>query len=78
MLSTAVITLREGIEAFLIVAITLAYLRKTGRMQLVPAVLWGVGVAVVASVVAGYFFGQADNKPLWEGMLAAIAAVLVA
>jgi len=41
MFSTAVITLREGIEAFLIVAITLAYLRKTGRAQLVPAVLWG-------------------------------------
>ena len=78
MFSTAVITLREGIEAFLIVAITLAYLRKTGRAQLVPAVLWGIGVAVIASVVAGYFFGQAENKPLWEGSLAAIAALLVA
>ena len=30
-----VITLREGLEAFLIVAISLAYLRKTGRHQLV-------------------------------------------
>ena len=78
MLSIATITLREGIEAFLIVAITLAYLRKTGRTGLLSAAYWGVGVAVIASFVAGYFFGQADNKPLWEGTLAAIAAVLVA
>ena len=33
MLQMFVITLREGIEAFLIVAIALAYLRKTGRAK---------------------------------------------
>ena len=31
MFNAFMITLREGIEAFLIVAITLMYLRKTGR-----------------------------------------------
>jgi hypothetical protein len=31
MLQAFVITLREGLEAFLIVAISLAYLRKSGR-----------------------------------------------
>ena len=31
-----IITMREGIEAFLIVAITAAYLRKTGRTALLP------------------------------------------
>lgn len=77
MLQALVITLREGLEAFLIVAITLAYLRQTGRNALVPVVFWAVGVAVVASGVAGYFFGQAENQPLWEGMLAVVAAVLV-
>ena len=35
MLQAFVITLREGLEAFLIVAISLAYLRKTGRPGLV-------------------------------------------
>ena len=77
MLTTLLVTLREGIEAFLIVAITLAYLRKTGRLALAPAVYWGTGVAVALSVVAGMFFGEAENKPLWEGFLAAAAAVMV-
>ena len=36
-----VVTLREGIEMFLIVAIAAAYLRKTGREALLPAVWWG-------------------------------------
>ena len=49
MLQAFVITLREGLEAFLIVAISLAYLRKTGRPQLVAAVHWGIGVAIVSA-----------------------------
>ena len=48
MLQAFVITLREGLEAFLIVAISLAYLRKTGRHALIPAVHWGIGVSVAA------------------------------
>ena len=38
---------------------------------------WGTGVAVLLSVVAGYFFGQAENKPMWEGLLAIAAAAMV-
>jgi high-affinity iron transporter len=33
-----VVTLRDGIEAFLIVAIAAAHLRKTDRASLLPAV----------------------------------------
>ena len=77
MLQMLIITMREGIEAFLIVAITAAYLRKTGRTALLPAVWWGTGSAIVLSVAASFAFAQATNKPLWEGLLAAIAAVLV-
>jgi high-affinity iron transporter len=73
-----VITLREGLEAFLIVAISLAYLRKTGRHQLVPAVHWGIALSVVVSIGAAYLFQQANNQALWEGVLALTAAVLVA
>ena len=78
MLQILIITLREGIEAFLIVAITAGILRQTGRAVLLPAVYWGTGVAVVASFIASLFFAQAENKPLWEGFLAAAAAVMVA
>ena len=77
MLTTLLVTLREGIEAFLIVAITLAYLRKTNRTALSPAVYWGTGVAVVLSVIAGILFREAENKPMWEGLLAAAAAIMV-
>mgnify|MGYP002144218723 CR=1 FL=1 len=39
MLNVFVMTLREGIEAFLIVAITLAYLKQTQRHALASASL---------------------------------------
>jgi high-affinity iron transporter len=77
MLPAFVITLREGLEAFLIVAISLAYLRKTGRPGLVSAVRWGIGVSIVVSIGAAILFQQANNQALWEGILALVAAVLV-
>ena len=78
MLQTYVITLREGLEAFLIVAISLAYLRKIDRRDLVPAVHWGIAASVALSIGAGWLFSKASNQPLWEGILAMVAAVLVA
>lgn len=78
MLSTLIITLREGIEAFLIVAITLAYLRKTGRTALIPAAYWGVGVAVVLSLALASVAAEWMTTPFNEGVLALVAAVLVA
>jgi high-affinity iron transporter len=77
MLQAFVITLREGLEAFLIVAISLAYLRKSGRQRLIPAVHWGIGVSVLLSVGAAVLFQRASNQALWEGVLALVAAVLV-
>src|SRR4029077_17851204 len=72
-----IITLREGLEAFLIVAISLAYLRKTGRRQLVSAVHWGIGLSVLISAGAAFLFSRASNQALWEGVLGLTAAVLV-
>ena len=78
MLQSFVITLREGLEAFLIVAISLAYLRKSGRQALIPAVHWGIGVSVLLSIGLAVLFQRASNQALWEGTLATVAAVLVA
>jgi len=78
MLQAFVITLREGLEAFLIVAISLAYLRKSQRSDLVPAVHWGIGVSVLLSIGAAMLFYRARNQALWEGILGLAAAVSVA
>jgi high-affinity iron transporter len=78
MLQAFVITLREGLEAFLIVAISLAYLRKSGREELIPAVHWGIALSIVLSIGAAFLFQRAANQALWEGVLALVAAVSVA
>src|SRR4249919_3697332 len=78
MLQAFVITLREGLEAFLIIGISLAYLRKSGRQELLSAVHWGIGLSVLLSVGAAYLFQQASNQSLWEGVLAIAAAASVA
>ncbi len=77
MLPALIIVFREGFEAFLSVAIILAYLRKTGRAWLLPSVYWGIGASVVASFALGWEL-MCVNQSLWEGVLGIVAAVLVA
>ncbi len=71
------IALREGIEAFLIVALILSYLKRTGRIALARAVYAGTAVSVVTCFGAGLLFSKAANQSLWEGILALVAAALV-
>ena len=78
MLQAFVITLREGLEAFLIVAISLAYLRKTGRRALIPAIHWGIATSIALSIGAGFLLAKAHNQSLWEGILGIAAALMVA
>ena len=49
MLQAFIITLREGVEAALIVGITLAYLAKIGRNDLRKAVYAALGAALQAA-----------------------------
>jgi high-affinity iron transporter len=72
-----VITLREGLEAFLIVAISLAYLRKRGRGELTKAAHWGIGAAIAVSALGGYLLYKSTNQEWLEGPLALVAAVSV-
>lgn len=76
MLPALIIVFREGFEAFLTVAIILAYLRKTGRERLRPAVWWGIGASVIASGALGFLLMRV-NQPVWEGVFGLIAVVLV-
>jgi high-affinity iron transporter len=77
MVQAFVIVFREGFEAFVAVAIIFAYLKKTGRDWLRPAVWWGIVASVIASIALGYWLSTANLSPLWEGILALIAAALV-
>jgi len=76
-----VITLREGIEAALVVGLILAYLDRNGWGALSRYVYAGLGLAVVTSI-AGAFglsrLGVDVEDPLIEGILMAAAAGMVA
>ena len=68
------ITLREGLEAALIISILLAYLRQLGRTDRTSLVWWGTGLAAVVSLAVGAvifaaaaeFEGTAEE--LFEGL----------
>ena len=72
------ITFREGLEAFLIVAITLAFLTKTGREDLKKPVYAGIIVALIISATTGWHIAGLADTPFMEGILALIAGALVA
>jgi high-affinity iron transporter len=77
MLDSLLVTFREGIESFLIIAVITAYLRKTDRAGLIRGVRIGLGVSVVTCVVGAWLWLQVPNQPLYEGIGALAAAVLV-
>jgi len=57
-LQSFIIILREGFESFLLVAVILSYLRKSGRRQLAPAVYWAIGIGLAVSGGLGYLLYQ--------------------
>lgn len=77
MVQAFVITLREGLEGFLIVAIGMAYLRRTGREVLVPALRWGTLAGIAVSSAGGVLLYGASNQEFLDGPLALIAAASV-
>jgi len=79
MLQSLVITLREGVEAALIIGIVLGWLKKTGRQNWNPIVAWGVFVAILASVGAAYLVHRLEvGEDAYEGWLMLLGAVFVA
>jgi high-affinity iron transporter len=78
MLQAFIITLREGVEASLIVGIVFAYLTKIGRPELKKTVFWALGAALTASVVGAIVMARAQfNTDIFEGWVMLAAAVFV-
>ena len=79
MLQAFIITLREGVEASLIVGIVFAYLSKIGRNELKRTVFWALGSAILASVAVAMVVAKLNwNSDVIEGwvMLGAAAFVM--
>src|ERR1035438_6799524 len=78
MLQTFVITLREGVEAALVIAIAVAYLRKTGRLDLMPAVYRALVSAIIACFLAAWGFAKIGlTDDAYEGWTLLVSAVFV-
>jgi high-affinity iron transporter len=81
MLESLVITLREGVEAALVVGIVLGYLKKTGRLAAARTVYFGLACGVLASLILGGFLHRLNISELgdaYEGGLMLVASVFVA
>ena len=78
MLQAFIITLREGVEAALIVGITLAYLAKIGRDDLRKAVYAALGAAFVGSIGVAIVISRLNwNEDVFEGWIMLVAAFFV-
>ena len=83
MFASLLVTLREGFEAALIVAVILAVLRRSGAMERARSVWGGVAAAVVVSAAAGtvLFVTGAElegaAEALFEGVVMLAAAAVL-
>jgi len=78
MLEAFIITLREGVEAALIVGITLAYLAKIARNDLRRSVYAALGAAFVGSIGVAVLVSRLNlNEDIVEGWVMLIAAFFV-
>ncbi|MHB1421242.1 MAG: FTR1 family iron permease [Bacillota bacterium] len=82
MSASFLITLREGLEAALVIGIILSYLHKTGQKQYNRQVYAGVLLAVVASILTAIIFesllgGFEDHEQLFEGIFMLLAVCLL-
>jgi high-affinity iron transporter len=78
MLQAFIVTLREGVEAALIVGITLAYLAKIGRNDLRKTVYAALGAAFIGSIGVAVGISRLNlNEDVFEGWVMLVAAFFV-
>src|SRR5262245_40481977 len=79
-IDAAVILLREGLEALLVVAALAAYLTKAGAQDRLVALYSGAGAAIVASLAAAWAFATFNNgqhNDIMEAVVILAAAALM-
>jgi FTR1 family protein len=78
MFEALVVTLREGVEAALVVGIIVAFLRREGAERYLGAVWAGIGTAAAASLLGAFvLYRWAVNQEVFEGLLYLGSAVIV-
>lgn len=78
MFQALIVTLREGVEAALIVGITLAYLAKIRRPELRRVVYVALAAAFVCSIGVAVVLSRTQfNQDIFEGVVMLVAAVFV-
>lgn len=68
MLNSFIIVMREGFESFLLVAVILAYLRKSGQNWLTTPVYVAIAVALLASGALAYLLSTGVDESIVTGM----------
>jgi high-affinity iron transporter len=79
-IQAAVILLREGLEAMLVIAALAAYLKKAGATDRLVALYGGAVIAILASLVAAYLFqtlNEGEHNDLIEAFVILAAAALM-
>ncbi len=74
--SSLLITLREGLEIALVLAIIVAYLHKTGRSERLGSVWAGSAAAAVLCIATGFVFHQVvgEFEGKWEQFIEGVLA----
>ncbi|WP_371423656.1 FTR1 family protein [Tardiphaga sp.] len=79
-IQAAVILLREGLEAMLVIAALAGYLRKSGGGHRVTALYMGALAAILASLIAAWafaVFNSGDHSDVFEAIVILFAAGLM-
>ena len=79
-IQAAMILLREGLEAMLVIAALAAYLDKAGARSRLPALYGGAVLAIGASLIAAFLFAMyngGEHNDLIEGITMLVAAGLM-
>jgi high-affinity iron transporter len=79
-IQAAVILLREGLEAMLVIAALAGYLTKAGAGHRIQALYGGALAAVGASIIAAWLFAvlnSGEHSDILEGIIILVAAALM-